>query len=60
MVQVSVTDIHHRIVRRLKEGGWEKEIAFMGQKGLEEMAAFTVVRQTAKLTPKGEPSPNGP
>ncbi|KAH9893153.1 hypothetical protein C8Q73DRAFT_520554 [Cubamyces lactineus] len=42
----------HEILRRLKEGGWEKEIAFMGPKRLDEMAASTVVRQAAKLTPK--------
>ncbi|KAI0332686.1 hypothetical protein GY45DRAFT_1432897 [Cubamyces sp. BRFM 1775] len=40
------------IVSRLQEGEWEKEIAFMGSKGLHDMAALPVVRQAAKLTPK--------
>ncbi|KAI0664529.1 hypothetical protein C8Q70DRAFT_1049996 [Cubamyces menziesii] len=44
----------NEIVSRLRDGGWDKEIAFMGPKGLEEMATFPLVRQAAKLTPKGE------
>ncbi|KAH9893154.1 hypothetical protein C8Q73DRAFT_695849 [Cubamyces lactineus] len=40
------------IVKRLQDSGWDKEITFMGTEGLKEMAAFPVVRQAAKLTPK--------
>ncbi|KAI0332683.1 hypothetical protein GY45DRAFT_1360059 [Cubamyces sp. BRFM 1775] len=42
----------NEIVNRLRDGGWDKEIAFMGRTGLEEMATIPVVRQAAKLTPK--------
>ncbi|KAI0766119.1 hypothetical protein BD413DRAFT_155233 [Trametes elegans] len=41
------------ILARLKEEGWEKELEFMGPDAVEEMSEMPVIRQAAKLTPKG-------
>ncbi|KAI0348764.1 hypothetical protein OH77DRAFT_1491384, partial [Trametes cingulata] len=38
------------IVLRLRESGWDKELDFMGEDGIEEMSTFPIVRQSSKLT----------
>ncbi|KAI0367577.1 hypothetical protein BV20DRAFT_1123395 [Pilatotrama ljubarskyi] len=38
------------IILRLRESGWDKELDFMGEEGIEEMSNFPVVRQSSKLT----------
>ncbi|KAI0741390.1 hypothetical protein C8Q80DRAFT_1194171 [Daedaleopsis nitida] len=40
------------IVQRLRDSGWDKEIDFIGEGGLWQMASLPVVRQSSKLTPK--------
>ncbi|KAI0371224.1 hypothetical protein BV20DRAFT_1017169 [Pilatotrama ljubarskyi] len=38
------------IVLRLREGGWNEELDFIGEDGIEKMSKFPVVRQSSKLT----------
>ncbi|RPD76285.1 hypothetical protein L226DRAFT_533396 [Lentinus tigrinus ALCF2SS1-7] len=40
------------IVHRLRDMGWDEEIEYLGEEGLEEMASLPVVAQSSKLTPK--------
>ncbi|KAM5534510.1 hypothetical protein V8D89_011842 [Ganoderma adspersum] len=42
-----------KIVKRLMETGWEKDLDFLGPYGLERMSRLPVVRQSGKLTEKG-------
>ncbi|KAI0642057.1 hypothetical protein C8Q79DRAFT_918365 [Trametes meyenii] len=39
------------ILKRLRASGWNEELAFMGENGIEEMSELSVVRQSSKLTP---------
>ena len=43
-----------RIVARLQESDWAKEMGFLTPEEIKQMATFPVVRRTSKLTVRGE------
>lgn len=44
----------YRIIERLKEVGWDKELTFLGDSGIATMSKLPIVRQSSKLTEGGE------
>ncbi|KAM5534511.1 hypothetical protein V8D89_011843 [Ganoderma adspersum] len=46
------TERFDAIIKKLKETGWEKDLLFLGERGVNQMSRLPVVRQSTKLTEK--------